>query len=213
MITMESILFVNFVNSEWFDGHGRLDDRLLKPGWYTTFKRTWHRSRQGSRSRGEIGSHPYFEPQHGPLEKKSPNPLPDGARAALFERLLDLRELLRRIIDVVVEGEQVATRDMRFLNTFLERADVRHRLRKVPGGIALDRISLVEDDDERLVGEIALSAAQFLAAGDLQRLKICGNSGCRWVFYDNTNNRSRVWCDTNSCGNLFRVRRYRSRHG
>jgi predicted RNA-binding Zn ribbon-like protein len=129
----------------------------------------------------------------------------------MLEDLLGLREFLRRIVETVAADQEVPTRDVKRLNGFLEWADVRHRMHKTPEGLKLETVPLVDDDDW-LVGAIALSAAEFLTSGDRSRLKVCGNSGCRWVFYDDTKNRSRRWCDSNLCGNLFKVRRYRSRH-
>jgi predicted RNA-binding Zn ribbon-like protein len=35
-------LFVDFVNSEWYDGRGNLDERLLDPEWRAEFLRLWN---------------------------------------------------------------------------------------------------------------------------------------------------------------------------
>src|SRR5579864_6890724 len=43
------------------------------------------------------------------------------------------------------------------------------------------------------------------------RLKVCDNEQCRWVFLDHSKNRSRQWCASASCGNRQRVRRFRKR--
>lgn len=205
-------MFIDFVNSQWWDGQAGLNpDRLLRPEWLRAFRRRWGLGGRGANTPDErLASHPYFKPKGAPLDEK---PLP--ARSSLgretLEELLELRELLRGVVEAVVTGRDVLPRDITRLNGFLERADARHEMRRTPGGLRLDAVSLVEGD-ARLVGAIALSAARFLASGDRQRLKVCNNSGCRWVFYDETKNRSRRWCDGNLCGNLFKVRRYRSRH-
>jgi predicted RNA-binding Zn ribbon-like protein len=60
-----------------------------------------------------------------------------------------------------------------------------------------------------VAGAIALSTARFLTGGEIDRLKMCDNAGCRWVFYDETRNRRRRWCGP--CGNVDRVRRFRER--
>jgi CGNR zinc finger len=43
------------------------------------------------------------------------------------------------------------------------------------------------------------------------RLKVCDNEQCRWLFLDHSKNRSRQWCASASCGNRQRVRRFRER--
>lgn len=205
-------MFIDFVNSEWWDGNAGLNpDRLFKPQWLRTFRRKWGLGGRGASSPDEsLNSHPYFEPRRSSLDEKTPSARPNLRRETL-EELLELRELLRRIVETIAAGQDVPTRDIKRLNGFLERADVRHKVHKTPGGLRLDAVPLIEDD-AWLAGAIALSAARFLDSGDRQRLKVCNNSGCRWVFYDETKNRSRRWCNTDLCGNLFKVRRYRSRH-
>ena len=206
------LMFVDFVNSEWYDGHGRLYDRLLKPQWVRAFSRRWGLAgRRASAPEQGPDPHPYFRPESGPLEQKPPPARSSSRGRGIPEKLLELRELLRRIAETVAADREVPTHDIKRLDAFLEWADVRHRVHKTPDGVRLETVPLVAGD-EWLAGAIALSAAEFLASGDRQRLKVCGNSGCRWVFYDDTKNRSRRWCDSNLCGNLFKVRRYRSRH-
>ncbi len=45
-----------------------------------------------------------------------------------------------------------------------------------------------------------------------ERLRLCGNPYCRFLFIDRSRNASRVWCDV-SHGNRARVERFRHRHG
>ena len=50
-----------------------------------------------------------------------------------------------------------------------------------------------------------------MATGTWERLKVCRQESCRWAFYDNTKNRSGVWCNMASCGNRAKARAYRAR--
>jgi predicted RNA-binding Zn ribbon-like protein len=43
------------------------------------------------------------------------------------------------------------------------------------------------------------------------RLKACRNPVCSVIFYDNSKNQSRVWCNTSVCGNLINLRASRAR--
>jgi predicted RNA-binding Zn ribbon-like protein len=45
---------------------------------------------------------------------------------------------------------------------------------------------------------IVHAAVELLTDGPLERLKTCGN--CRWLFLDQSRNRSRRWCSMEECG-------------
>ena len=60
-------------------------------------------------------------------------------------------------------------------------------------------------------GEIAGSFAQATQQGELSRFRICTNPDCLWVYYDDTRNRSKRYCDDKMCGNLMKVRRFRAK--
>ncbi len=49
------------------------------------------------------------------------------------------------------------------------------------------------------------------ADGTWDRLKLCGNSDCRWAFYDRSHSRQGAWCDMASCGNRVKNRNLRAR--
>lgn len=51
------------------------------------------------------------------------------------------------------------------------------------------------------------------AAGQLDRLKTCADSDCRWIFLDRSKPGSRRWCSSTGCGNRQKTRAYRARRG
>jgi predicted RNA-binding Zn ribbon-like protein len=55
---------------------------------------------------------------------------------------------------------------------------------------------------------LALLALDFLREVRLERLKACVE--CRWLFLDESRNRSRRWCSMNGCGARAKMRRYRA---
>ncbi len=65
--------------------------------------------------------------------------------------------------------------------------------------------------------QLSLAAAAFLSGvrlfepSRLERIKICPN--CHWLYYDESRNRSRRWCDMSVCGNRAKARRYYDRNG
>ncbi len=59
------------------------------------------------------------------------------------------------------------------------------------------------------LGTIATAVYEAIRDGSWQRLKTCRN--CGWAFWDDSKNRSAVWCSMQLCGSRLKVRRYRSR--
>ena len=61
------------------------------------------------------------------------------------------------------------------------------------------------------VRQLAGSFVSALRQSRPPRLRLCANDACRRAFYDESKNRTRRWCDPNTCGNRARVRRHRAR--
>jgi predicted RNA-binding Zn ribbon-like protein len=60
---------------------------------------------------------------------------------------------------------------------------------------------------------ILRSAARLLTEGEYSRVGQCADDrGCGYLFYDTSRNRSRRWCDMNSCGNRAKSQRHYARH-
>jgi predicted RNA-binding Zn ribbon-like protein len=53
------------------------------------------------------------------------------------------------------------------------------------------------------------AAVELLTAGRLDRVKGCGT--CRFLFLDESRNRSRRWCSMEDCGTAEKIRRYVTR--
>jgi predicted RNA-binding Zn ribbon-like protein len=58
---------------------------------------------------------------------------------------------------------------------------------------------------------VVASYAALLTEANIDRVRVCANPDCSFMFYDGTRNASRRWCDAAICGNLVKVRRYRTR--
>lgn len=64
---------------------------------------------------------------------------------------------------------------------------------------------------EGAIGRVLESVVAGMEDGTWGRLKTCANSGCGWVFYDRSRNRSGRWCSMEVCGNRVKTRTYRRR--
>ncbi|WP_134686965.1 CGNR zinc finger domain-containing protein [Brevibacillus migulae] len=176
-------LFMDFLNSDWRDwrGTGRSEDRLDRQGWLESFCARW----------------------------KLEAPLPIDAEAR--KRLGELREAMRRMIEDLVHDVGYEPADLAVVNQALALAPSHPQLVKGEAvGFHLEQISSVPGWP-LVTSQIAASFADFLVHEDIRRLKICDNQDCCWIFYDESRNRVRRWCEDKTCGNLMKVRRFRER--
>jgi predicted RNA-binding Zn ribbon-like protein len=61
------------------------------------------------------------------------------------------------------------------------------------------------------LGPVALAAVSLVAERDPVRIKECGGVACGWLFYDETKNNRRRWCEMEVCGNRAKQRRRAAR--
>ncbi|WP_066365443.1 CGNR zinc finger domain-containing protein [Herbidospora mongoliensis] len=64
---------------------------------------------------------------------------------------------------------------------------------------------------EHLSADCGVALAHVLVEGERDRLRTCSAPDCANVFVDESRNRSRVYCDSRTCGNRMHVAAYRAR--
>jgi predicted RNA-binding Zn ribbon-like protein len=138
--------------------------------------------------------------------------LPDpGVPSA--QEIQDLTRLRTRMLSVVQDlaaGKKIQHTDVDELNRTLAGGRFVHQLDSTEAGLRLDSVRL-GTDWAGVCASIAASFARTLTEGEPERLRICDNPDCLWVYYDETRNRSKRFCDDKMCGNLMKVRRFRAR--
>jgi predicted RNA-binding Zn ribbon-like protein len=169
--------WVDLVNSEEWDGFGKLTDNLTNPRWLATFLKYW-------------SLHPF--------------PSKDVPR----RKLVQLRVLLRRAAERLAAGNSLGPGEISKLNQAL-KVPVRQKLVQNQSGIRAETVPLQSDWDW-VVARIAASLGEALGSREAERIKVCANSDCRWVFRDPTKARTKRWCNDRTCGNRARVRRARA---
>ncbi len=177
----------------------------MDPLWAELINSDWHDYRGGGRREDRIDSPAWL----AGLQRRcgaAPGPLPRAAR----EELCRLRAVLRRSVDALMAGRAPARRDLAALNRHLAGVPVTRRLAAGGGGFAVRLVPRAEGV-ARVLGEVAASFADLLARGEPARIRVCENPDCGWVIYDESRNRTRRWCESASCGNLMKVRRFRQR--
>ena len=136
-----------------------------------------------------------------------------GRRLTPSERLAldELAALLRRLTGTIAAGETLSDEQLAELNAVIGRTPVVARIEAGGGGrYVLDLTPVSATWEEHAVRELAGSFGSILRRAP-DRLKLCENPDCGRAFFDRTRSRTRRWCDSGSCGNRARVRRYRER--
>src|SRR5215813_370014 len=128
----------------------------------------------------------------------------------VLHRAIALREALHHIFVATVMKSVPLSIDLETVNDELLKARKNERLIRTDNGWRWKLIG-GESALDRMLWSIAQSAAEFLSTADLSRLRECGGEECGWLFEDTSRNRSRQWCHMEDCGNLAKVRRFRTR--
>ena len=124
-----------------------------------------------------------------------------------LRRAIDVREGLRAQL-LANNGAELDTAAVELLDAAAGRACLRVFI--VPGEgpcLAPDATGV-----DGALAELLGISARAVADGTWERFKACPRDVCRWAFYDRSKNRSKKWCDMDSCGNVEKARSYRKRH-
>jgi len=127
----------------------------------------------------------------------------------LLRRLRRVRSGLRELVDATVERRPPDPAALREVNRAL-RTQYIYELVPASDGISLDHRHEGDPVDGALA-RLSETIARELTQGDFERLRICANEECRWVFYDTSAAGRRKWCDMSTCGNRAKVARHRAR--
>lgn len=179
------MLWEDFINSYWRN-------------W-----RTSDRSKDRDRLEDEQWLAEWLE-QHA-LQAAAP-PQPDE-----LEQLKQLRGLLWGEVQQLVQGNHTNHRLLEQLNTYMSKGPAIRQVVWKQDGRAELALLPERTGWEQIMAEIAASFAAALLEKEPSRFRICDNPDCLWVYYDDTRNRSKRYCDDKACGNLMKVRRFRAR--
>lgn len=131
---------------------------------------------------------------------------PSGAEAT-HGRALELRDDLYELFRAVARGMKPSPGNVEALRQAESEALSRARLAPGDEGFAWEWPD--EGDLDGVLWPVVHAATELLTSGPLDRVKAC--AGCRWLFIDESRNRSRRWCTMEECGTHEKVRRYLER--
>lgn len=130
-----------------------------------------------------------------------------GERA--LRRVHRVRAAIRELLVATVEGRSPGARELEEVNRALRFHYVTY-LVPAPDGVSLDH-KHEGDPVEGALARLAESVARELTQGRPERLRVCENEECRWIFLDTSHSGKRKWCDMRTCGNRVKVARHRQR--
>lgn len=132
----------------------------------------------------------------------------DRQYPAPIDKLAALRDQLRAILRSWALGGSLTAHETHVLDGWVSETPLRQRVRQISGRLEL-AVEPIDRDWTWAMARIAASAAELAANGAPERLKVCANLDCSWMFYDHTLNRSQRFCSTSPCATVVRVRRFR----
>lgn len=134
---------------------------------------------------------------------------PAEATAAL-QQAMQLREAIYRVLQATIVETSPAAADLALLNTALASAMSRARLVPQEHSYVWDWMP-ADDVLERMLWDVARSAADVLTSSELHMVRVCAADDCNWLFLDTSKNQSRRWCSMKGCGNRSKVRKHYER--
>lgn len=130
---------------------------------------------------------------------------------ALTARDLGQVRLLREAFHRVFAAPDQATA-VRQLNALLSETRITPRLTEHDGHpLHVHYFAPGASLTEHLAADCGVALAHLLVDDEWERLRTCSAPDCDRVFFDESRNRSRVYCDSRTCGNRMHVAAYRAR--
>jgi predicted RNA-binding Zn ribbon-like protein len=179
----------DFLNTDELDGSGRPIERLPTLAEATRW----------------LVEHGLLHPEDAVLIEAHPRHRPVDPLVQVHVARAGLRE----IVEAFVAGRPAAADALTAVNRVL-RAQSVPELVEGAGSTAVGHRHVGDPLDDALAG-VCQPLVALVAAGDADRLRICANDGCRWVFHDTSPTGRRRWCSMASCGNRAKAARHRAR--
>ena len=126
-----------------------------------------------------------------------------------LRRIRDARAAMRDLADAIADDRTVPRAALEVINRLLRRREIVELVPADDGCVVGHRH--VGDPIDDALARMAERLVDVVAGGHEDRLRICDNPTCRWVFYDTSRTGRRRWCDMATCGNRAKAARHRAR--
>ena len=131
----------------------------------------------------------------------------DVSNTENVDALLKLRSFLNGVGTELCKTKKVSDKNIDKLNQYLFSQKLHKELKLENGEYQLHTIP-EQFNISWITYQIVLSFANLLTQYNTEKIKLCENPDCGWIFYDESKGTTRKWCD-NTCASLMKVRRFR----
>jgi predicted RNA-binding Zn ribbon-like protein len=125
-------------------------------------------------------------------------------------RIHAVRGALREVADALAEHRPPKDGALDTVNRALHARQVIELVPSTDGCVAVDHRHVGDPIDDALA-RLCDPLVTELTSGNPDRIKVCDNDRCLWVFYDTSRTGRRRWCDMATCGNRAKAARHRAR--
>jgi len=122
------------------------------------------------------------------------------------DRALAVREGIRAL-GLANNGEPLDQQRLAAMN----RAAARLPMVPAITGSAAWRLEPATHGVDGFLSGLLSTLVSAMADGSWSRMKACRNDACKWLFFDQSRNRSGTWCTMAICGSRMKSRAYRAR--
>lgn len=127
-----------------------------------------------------------------------------------LDKLLYLRNLLISIVDNIQERGSISKKYIDELNKVMCEDFIYRKIHICDKQLVLDYVCS-SYQWQYVISRVVGAFAELICNHNIENIKICENSSCRFVFYDFSKNHSKRWC-CDTCRNLIKVRNFRAKH-
>lgn len=119
--------------------------------------------------------------------------------------ILETRGMLYRFFSSVSAGKQVVEQDLYAFNSRLSESLAKLKFKTNEEELYPDW-EAGEPDLKEPLWRIMKSCFDVLIEGSFERIKEC--EACGWIFLDQSKNKSRRWCNMQTCGSAHKAKKY-----
>lgn len=123
--------------------------------------------------------------------------------------LNELRHVRTRLRELLKRRGRPTPQTMSWINRYLAASPAVWHLRSAGAGVEMQMTW--DADWAGVIAAVLTSYGRLLENGTIDRVRECANPHCTWLFYDESRNATRRWCDPQACGNLHNVHAHRER--
>jgi predicted RNA-binding Zn ribbon-like protein len=131
-----------------------------------------------------------------------------SAASRSFRRAIILREAIYVVFAAAGRGMKAPKRELQIVNDYALEGLRQRYLAASNGGFRWEWETKGRNLLDRIIWPVAQAAADLLTSDQLKLVRWCEAPDCQWLFLDHSRNRSRRWCDMQSCGNRAKARRH-----